>query len=121
MHSENFRITFFVELNRLLCNRMRLFSERRFHVLIERWSNIMRWGIRNKVADLSVTLNTGSVQEVYDVFNVVLRVLTDHLVKKCNVICERHIFQGRERGSTGKIGLFVLKLHLIECNLRIKM
>lgn len=43
-------------------------------------------------------------------FEMMVRVLSEHFVKKRNVTFERHIFRGLQQGPTEKIESFVLRL-----------
>lgn len=60
-----------------------------------------------QVQDVYEALPTEEVIENENEFNAMVRVLTNHFVKKRNVTCERHVFRGLQQGPTEKIEQFV--------------
>lgn len=71
-----------------------------------------------QVQDVYEALPEEEPIEAEDEFDVMVRVLTTHFVKKRNVTFERHVFRGLQQGPTEKIEQFVLRLRrqALKCN-----
>lgn len=85
---------------------------------VEMQKSMLLYTAGTQVQDVYEALPSEEANNDEDEFKLMVRVLTNHFVKKRNVTFERHVFRGLQQGPTEKIDQFVLRLRqqALKCN-----